>query len=342
MRRAACRGLVLLAGLLAVAADASAFAVRMRWAASADPAVAGYRVYTRPATADWRAPEDVGLPAAAADGTLGWVVSDLDPETDWVFAVAAYRADGMASPLSNQLFLPARRARACAADADCADANACTANERCVAGRCASDAVGCPGGPCADGVCDPFTGCHVVARPEQSACYAGDPCAPGVCTASACIVPAAVLAATTTHALVVHRFVVRRAGRRGRLAARASFAPASALDPTRTGVALEVRADDGRLLLQHAVPADAIRGDRRGRLFRFAAPPPRRRGAGLTRLVLRVADGVVDVDVRARTDEPPASWRDRPVAWMLRLAEECARDVGLACSGRRPAAVRCR
>jgi hypothetical protein len=242
--------------LLAWPARAAADAVRVRWAPSEDPGVAGYRVYVRPLEAGWNAPEDAGLPAPAADGSLGWVVDNLDLAADWAFAVAAYRGDGMESALSNEMLLAASRPPECAADADCGDADACTTGERCVAGRCARDPVVCaPPGGCAEAICDPLEGCLVRPLPDGSPCDAGDPCAGGVCSAGTCSLPPAAFAEGAVHPLRVGRFVVRPRGRRAAVVAAGSFAPGRPVDPAASGVAVRVREGVVDVVLRAALEA---------------------------------------------------------------------------------------
>lgn len=88
-------------------ANAQTFAVRVRWAPSASSGVAGYRVYQRPLAGSYGVPYDAGLPAPAADGTLGYIVAGLETTVSYAFRVTAYTAEGTESAPSNELVLPA-------------------------------------------------------------------------------------------------------------------------------------------------------------------------------------------------------------------------------------------
>ncbi|HEY2387109.1 MAG TPA: hypothetical protein VGK30_09120 [Candidatus Binatia bacterium] len=93
--------LALLAWQLLLPIAASAYSVRVRWGASADPAIAGYHLYVRENDAEYGAPRSID-PMLDADGNLTAVLSDLDLERTYVFALSAYSADGVESPRSNE------------------------------------------------------------------------------------------------------------------------------------------------------------------------------------------------------------------------------------------------
>jgi hypothetical protein len=118
---------------------AETFAARLRWLPSADPGVAGYRVYPRLLNAPYVSAQDAGLPVPASDGTLSSVVTCLDRAMDHAFAVTAYLRDGEESPFSNELGLPSPRRL----DVGPGESGQCT-----VAGKCdtAGDLALPPGG----------------------------------------------------------------------------------------------------------------------------------------------------------------------------------------------------
>jgi len=93
--------LALLTWQLLLPLAASAYSVRVRWGASADPAIAGYHLYVRESDAEYGAPRTVD-PTLDADGGLTAVLSDLDLERTYVFALSAYTVDGLESPRSNE------------------------------------------------------------------------------------------------------------------------------------------------------------------------------------------------------------------------------------------------
>jgi len=83
---------------------------RVRWQSTGDPLVAGYRVHVRVLSADYGLTLDAGMGTADADGAMLYVVSDLDADTDYAFALTAYGVNGSESAFSNEVMLPARPA----------------------------------------------------------------------------------------------------------------------------------------------------------------------------------------------------------------------------------------
>lgn len=346
MRRTAILGL--LAAALAAPADAAPRTVRLRWLPSASPDVANYLVYARPATAaSFGAPVSVGVPPAGEDGALETTLQGYEESIGWVFAVAAVDGDGLESPRSNEIELgggptlttttsttSTTAPQPCGGDAECDDGSVCSANDRCEGGFCARDPISCPPGtPCAPGRCDAVAGCVVEPLSPGSPCDSGDPCQPGACADDGTCVATAALG--PGHQLSVSRFVLRAARAGTRLAARASFATSSPIDPTVSGLAFEVASADGGVLLAVAVPPQAfkqvpVRGARRR--YRLA-----RRAADLVpdvrRLVLVVSGDVVDLRVVAVTPALARSREESALRWVVRAGTECVRDLGIACDG---------
>lgn len=93
--------LALLTWQLLLPLAASAYSVKVRWGASADPTIAGYRLYIRENGADYGAPRTV-KPALDADGGLTTLLNDLAIEQTYTFALSAYTADGRESARSNE------------------------------------------------------------------------------------------------------------------------------------------------------------------------------------------------------------------------------------------------
>jgi hypothetical protein len=99
-----------------------------------------------------------------------------------------------------------------------------------------------------------------------------------------------------------------------------------ALDPARTGLVLEVSTGTKTMLLRMVIPGTAFRVSKRGTSFRYV--PPRRRGA---RLLFRLAGTTADVLVSGLPLGPPLTAEPPVLRWVLRVGEECVRDVDLAC-----------
>jgi hypothetical protein len=311
--------------LASLATEAPGVAVRVRWEASPDPSVTGYNVYVRERAESYATPRDAGLPAPADDGSLGFLVDDLDATSVYVFAVSAY-APNAESPLSNELTV----VQSCRSDADCADDDACTANERCRNGRCQRDHLACTQAPCNEALCHPDRGCVVTAAPDGTTCDDADPCEPGVCSAGACTLPESALSRLGAHHMTVSRFALQPAGQRRRVLGTASFAASSGFDPSVTGAAVELRGGDGTVLYAAAAPAAAFRASKGGRAFRYL--PKRGRAAGLRRLLLAFDGSIADVSLQALTGafEDPGSVRGS-LAWAVRVGDLCVRDPRLAC-----------
>jgi len=338
-------GLVFLAPL---SARAQLYSARVRWQPSADPNVIGYRVYDRPVSGSYGAPQDAGMPPSEADGTLSLVMSGLDVHTAYAFAATAYLADGSESGLSNEITLAAR-VIACTSDADCLDDDACTTNEHCEGGACVTDPVACLApGECAQATCDSQTGCSVAPLPDGSVCEAGDPCGGGMCIAGVCnLAPDPVDMTAKTHQLSVHRFVLKSSGRARKLSADASFAATTGLDPTLTGAILEVRDGSGALLYSAAVPGSTFRSSRRRRrAFRYVYVQPRRRASapdanGLQELTLELDDDAIDVSVTAYDPDLAPAMAQTRLTWVLRLGDRCVRNLDMVCSPSRRRDVSC-
>ncbi len=93
--------LALLTWQLLLPLAASAYGVKVRWGASTDASIAGYHLYIRESGGEYGAPRDVD-PTVDPDGGLTTVLSDLDIERSYTFALSAYTADGLESPRSNE------------------------------------------------------------------------------------------------------------------------------------------------------------------------------------------------------------------------------------------------
>jgi hypothetical protein len=295
--------------LSASAARADRIAVRVRWHASDTGAVAGYRVYAR-ATGDFYGEaHDVGLPRAAADGTISAVVSGLDSASDYAVAVTAYAEDGRESALSNE-------------------------------GRLY--AAGQVRPTCSELRCDSVQDCVPADSPAGLGCYDGDPCSVGSCAAGTCVLTAD---APAPLALGVDRFKVAPAGRkRKRLAARATLPLELAAAAPFESARIELRDATDRLLYFATVSGDAFGPKRRGSAVAY---PKRRRsrapaGAnGLRQVVLGPGREGSEILVRAASpDLARLTGKDR-LMWVVRLGARCAQALDLGCGPMRRGRMRC-
>jgi hypothetical protein len=195
--------------------------------------------------------------------------------------------------------------------------------------------------PCQQATWDELSGCVLTPSAEGAPCEAGDPCLAGSCHGAACEAPDGLAAG---RALEVGRFVLRAAGDRLRVAARGGFTLESALDPTVTGLGVELRAPDGVVVYRAALAGAALRANRSRTTFRYVT----KRGgkapeaaAGLDRLTLAVRHGEVGVVLTADVPGTVVQAAKARLTWVLRLGSECARGLDLACS-EAPGLIVCR
>jgi len=226
---------------------------------------------------------------------------------------------------------------ACRSVADCPPADACT-EVRCVGGRCTGAPLACDGTrPCEEATCASASGCVVRPAADGASCSGDDPCAGGACRGGACESSATALPGRR---LGVRRFTLRA----DRLVATGEFDAAGAVDPTLTGVTLEVSAPDGRLLYRATVAAARFVASRTRRAFRYVAPhraPAPAEANGLTRLVVQRGRSRVHVAAVVTSAALAAAGREPTVRWMLRLGDLCARELALDCTAEPGSAVRC-
>lgn len=146
--------------LSAASSLANAMVVRVRWTPSTDPAVVGYKVYTRLAGKAYGAPQLVN-PPLQADHTVSFDVGGLTAGPTYYFAVSAYEANGTESMLSNELPLG-------------------------------------PTNPCLIDRCSTPTACEFAMSPDGAPCSGSDLCS--VCQTGTCqIVPPLQLVARQLH-----------------------------------------------------------------------------------------------------------------------------------------------
>lgn len=303
------RRAVLVVALLVSAVPTSALGAgaRARWLPSADPRIAGYRLYVRAAGSAYGTPIDVGRATAATDGTLSSVIEGLVSTRTYHLAVAAYTADGLESALSGELALGALNS--------------------CLIDRC-SGAKSCQFGNVADGTWCTHDG-------DADPCTAIGACVAGKCTASASA--GGRLASTRVR-------VTKRLGE-GQLTVRGHFVAPADFDPTDGGATLELADGTGAILYRATVPGDAFDPSHAGRAFEYIGTRREARAYnGLRLLTLFLSgdsgDGVAltaraeSVDLRELMNEPE-------VRVTVRFGATCARDLSLACRTLVPGGLRC-
>ena len=89
----------------ATGASAAPMSARLLWQPSPAFGVVGYRIYMRTLSGSYGPPADAGLPWPNADGTLDFIMANLDGATSYAFAVSAYDAKGVESGLSREVML---------------------------------------------------------------------------------------------------------------------------------------------------------------------------------------------------------------------------------------------
>jgi hypothetical protein len=167
-RQLGCAVAVVLAAVT-VARAAEAASARVLWTPSPDARIVGYKVWVRDPKAPYAAPRNAGVPLAALDGSMAFVVDGLTAGRTYYFAVSAYTADGTESALSGELALGAV--------------------DPCRIDRCVT-LTACEFGPVSDGLlCDDGLFCNGVDRCRTGACEHASPpdCSDGLaCTIDTC------------------------------------------------------------------------------------------------------------------------------------------------------------
>jgi len=162
---------------------------------------------------------------------------------------------------------------------------------------------------------------------------AADPCQAAFCLAGTCVPPGGSSTASPDHTFSVDRFVFRLGGRPRRLHAHGSFVVTNPLDPTTTGASIDVGAAGG-IVYSASVPAGAFVAKRQGDIVRYVARHGRRGAApGFTRLVFEEQGGRMDVTLTLGGPLLAGLAGQSSLTWVVRLGEECVRDLNLQCGG---------
>jgi len=153
--------------------------------------------------------------------------------------------------------------------------------------------------------------------------------------------PATDACAAAAEPLRIRRFLLRPRGARV-LTARGSFPVTGDLDPTVSGVSVELRGSGGEMLYGARVPPSAFDSNRRHTRFRYA----RTRGLvpagadGLDRLLLRHAGDEGRVLLAGSAPALVAAAQEPRLELVIRVGDQCARSESLLCTVR-PAHTAC-
>src|SRR5262249_15114236 len=112
------------------------------------------------------------------------------------------------------------------------------------------------------------------------------------------------------------------------------FGSAGGVDPTATGIVIELRGPDGALLYRAVVPAFAIRTNRSATRYRYVrARTPNAAADGLPQhLTLRRDGDRLAFSLDATMPDAIGQAASTRVALAIRLGAACARDAGLVCA----------
>lgn len=200
------------------------------------------------------------------------------------------------------------RPNCCAIDADCADTDACTSAERCVAGTCVSTGATCPTSSCAADACDPVAGCGLLPTPDGVSCD------------------------ESCDALEPRRLVVNASSKGATLNLKSRFTSAAFIDPSVTGMTLELIDASGAVAYRATVPAERIASKRAGTKFRYLASAAEAEStSGLFGIVLRQRRGVWTLNVRASSLDLFDALAQTQLGLTIRFGNACVRDAELAC-----------
>jgi hypothetical protein len=158
----------------------------LRWIVPPEPSVAGYNVYLSFVSGSYGAGTDIGFFAPDGAGIASYMLTGLDPNSDYFVVMTAYDGAPNESVFSNEISIPAL---GCSVDADCDDGNACNGTETCQSSTCVAGTAPVCAAPtqCMQSFCDIVNGCTQAPEPNGTACDDGDPgtvsdtCGGGVC-----------------------------------------------------------------------------------------------------------------------------------------------------------------
>lgn len=313
---------------------------------SGSNAVTRYDVYVREAgSPHGSGPHWSGSPAPVADGSLSALVT-FTPASSGTnyFAVVAVSSTGVESELSGEL--PTGTPNPCRADrcssktscdfgtypdgVSCDDASFCNGAEVCLAGACSARVPrNCDDGiACTVDLCEEAAGQCVHVGPPGccAACDVRDPCLADACAHGDC-------SAGPGTEIAVKQMLFRQGRSRVKLAARGTFPADRSLDPTLTGVVVELHGPDGVVLFASSITGPDIKAAASGRQYRFVARRTKSDplANGLKRLELRRKGSTWRVSAKAETAELADAFLEPTLTWVIRLGTTCVRRLDIAC-----------
>jgi hypothetical protein len=183
-----------------------------------------------------------------------------------------------------------------------------------------------PTEPCLIDQCRSRTDCEFGIHPDGVPCHGAQPC--GVCAAATC-------SGQSAHELTSRPVRVKTRQQGGVLSAAGRFALGAELDPTATGVVIEISDPSGGMLYRATVPAAALRWNRARSVVRLVRKLlPADAAPGLQRLRLRHTGRGVTAVLRVSAPELLAVRTLGRLSWALNFGpDQCVADGDLVCGG---------
>ncbi|MCC6848695.1 MAG: fibronectin type III domain-containing protein [Deltaproteobacteria bacterium] len=332
-------------GVLAAPPVADAATALVRWRPPASSGVTGYAVYVRNAGSTYGAsPVWSGNPTPAGDGSMSATVTYAPSASGTNYFAVVARSSAIESNLSQEL--PIGLPHPCRYDAclsktscnfanrsdgtACDDESYCNGPEACIGGACdATPARDCVDAlACSGDTCDEDAGmCRHVGPPGCClACDSGDPCLAEACAAGNC-------SAAAGEEFEIGRMKLMEKAGGIRLVAKARFTLDPSLDPSTTGVVIEMRTVDGAVVYVSSIAPPLIRaGAAKGR-YRYTATrvASDQQSNGVTRLDFRIKDSQWLVTIMAETPSLFDAAAQSMLTVSFRLGGICFRKMEIPC-----------
>ena len=321
VRRVLCAAMC--AGVLAaIPAQGATYGARISFEPSDASDIAGYNVYVRSSGEAYASPQDAGLPAPDEDGLLRVVVGGLDVRRTYVVAATAYVEGGSESDLSNEVSIGYTD----------------------VAPFVDSDG---------DGLTDAAEDVNLnqVVDPGETDPEDPDTDDDGIldgsdrCQGSSAGTSVDELGCESCATLLVRKLGFERGRTRDRLLGRAVVALELEIDPTISGVVLELIDAAGGSLYRGEVPGVAFAKDRARRVFKFRGGHGSKADAqakGLKKLVFKQKQRRTAVVAEAATADLAEAVDTPSLTWFIRSGNTCMRALQLTCRSTSRRATRCR
>ena len=298
----------------------STYAARVRWQPSGGSGVVGYRLYVRTADSSYGQGEDVGLPSPEAGGMLSSLVEDLNVRGDYLFGVTALAAEGTESDLSNEMMLGyAQVAGFVDSDGDGLSDAAEDVNLNRVVDPGETD----PENPDTDGdgILDGSDRCQGTSFGNAVDELGCQPCA----------------------TLLVDNLGFQNGRKRHRLLGRAVIKPVLEIDPTISGVVVELIDGAGNSLYRGEVPEVAFAANRSHRVFKLRRGWKKRAQPNdLEKLIFKHRRGRTVVIVKATAPELSEASGTSSLTWFMRSGATCMKAVGVTCDQASDRVTHCR